>query len=91
MDEPLGGRPSIQPPVLVASAWGGHSPAAAVAEPAAGPERQELGPGPSKRRRETPVLQFLKMEAEKAEERDRRDEQREERLLSLLEKIVDKM
>ncbi|KAJ8415161.1 hypothetical protein AAFF_G00008590 [Aldrovandia affinis] len=92
MDEALGGRPSIQPPVLVASAWGGHSQAAAVAEPAAGPERQEeFGPGPSKRQREDPALEFLKKEAEKAEERARREEQREERLLSLLEKIVDKM
>ncbi|KAJ8399982.1 hypothetical protein AAFF_G00407120 [Aldrovandia affinis] len=58
-----------------------------------GEETEELGPGPgpSKRQWADPVLEFLQKEAEKAEERARREEQREERLLTLLEKIVDKI
>ncbi len=61
-------------------------------EPAAGGESStgETGPGPAKRQRTDPVLEFLEAEAVRAEERARREEEREERLLSLLEKIVKK-
>ncbi|KAI2667947.1 GMP reductase [Labeo rohita] len=99
MDEAIGGRPSIQPPILIASSEE-ESIVPAVSSPDSVPEeaeqedRRESGePGPAKRQRKDkdPVLEFLEREAERAGERIRREERREERLLSILEKIVEKM
>ena len=105
MDEALGGRPSITPPVLVASAWGESSrpaagsssdPRGASPQPTAEQQMvEETGPAsllPSaKRQRADPVLEFLEAQTARAEERATREEEREERLLALLERIVDKM
>lgn len=93
MDEAIGGRPSIQPPILTASSEE-DSIVPAVSSPDSVPEeaeqqdRRESGePVPAKRQRKDPVLEFYEREAERAEERMRR----EERLLSILEKIVEKI
>ncbi len=56
MDEALGGRPLIWPPVLVASAWGDSS--------RAGPGERESPP--PKRQRTDPVLAFLEAESARA-------------------------
>lgn len=93
MDEAIGGRPSIQPPCLITSAWGENPSISASAsldsvpsEPGSQtPEPEE--PGPSKLQQHDPILELL----ERAEQRARRKEAREERLLNLLEKIVEKM
>ena len=95
MDEALGGRPSITPPVLVASAWGESSrPAAGSSSDTRGASPQPTAEqqmveetGPAKRQRADPVLEFLEAQTARAEDRATR----EERLLALLERIVDKM
>ncbi|CAL8285407.1 unnamed protein product [Boreogadus saida] len=56
-----------------------------------GLQQRVEGTGPAKGQRTDPVLEFLEAQTARAEERARREEEREERLLSLLEKIVDKM
>ena len=102
MDEALGRSPSIAPPCLIASAWGENPPASASAsaspdsvptepEPVEEVESAAEESGPSKRQRRDPILELLEREENRAEERASRDEAREERLLSLLEKIVEKM
>ena len=99
MDEALGGRPSITPPVLVASAWGESSrPAAGSSSDTRGASPQPTAEqqmveetGPAKRQRADPVLEFLEAQTARAEERATREEEREERLLALLERIDDKM
>ena len=97
MDEARGGRPSIQPPCLIASAWGENPPVSVSASPDSVPpepegqgaeqdsESEELAP--LKRQRRDPVLELL----ERQEKREKIEEDREERLLNLLEKIVEKM
>lgn len=101
MDEAIGGRPSIQPPCLLASAWGESLPVSASASPdSVPPEPESQGaeqesvseePAPSKRQWRDPVLELLEREEKRAVERKKREEAREERLLNLLEKIVEKM
>lgn len=103
MDEAIGGRPSIQPPCLIASAWGENPPVPASASPDSVPPEQESQgvdqesepesePAPPKRqRREDPVVELMERQEKRAEEREKREEAREERLLSLLERIVEKM
>ncbi|XP_034552575.1 uncharacterized protein LOC117822059 isoform X1 [Notolabrus celidotus] len=101
MDEAIGGRPSIRPPCLIASAWGDNSlvsqpesPDSVPSDSEREPERgtEEAGPAPKRQRSAgDKVLSFLERAEERAEERASRDEAREERLLSLLEKIVEKM
>ncbi|KAK9953297.1 hypothetical protein ABG768_017302 [Culter alburnus] len=98
MDEAIGGRPSIQPPILIASSEE-NSIVPAVSSPDSVPkeseqqDRRESGEArPAKKRLKTdPVLEFLEREAERTEERMRREDMREERLLSILERIVEKM
>ncbi|KAK9976614.1 hypothetical protein ABG768_021819, partial [Culter alburnus] len=84
MDEAIGGRPSIQHPILIADS---------VPKESEQQERRESGEArPAKKRLKTdPVLEFLEREAERTEERMRREDMREERLLSILERIVEKM
>ena len=99
MDEAIGGRPSIQPPCLIASAWGENPPVSVSASPDSVPpegqgaeqesESEELAP--LKRQRRDPVLELLERQEKRAEEREKREENREERLLNLLEKIAEKM
>ena len=102
MDEAIGGRPSIQPPCLIASAWGENPPVPASASPDSVPPEQESQgvdqesepesePAPPKRQRLDPVLELMERQEKRAEEREKREEAREERLLSLLERIVEKM
>ena len=43
MDEAIGGRPSIQPPCLIASAWGENPPVSASASPDSVPPESERG------------------------------------------------
>ncbi|KAE8281734.1 hypothetical protein D5F01_LYC07367 [Larimichthys crocea] len=101
MDEAIGGRPSIRPPCLIASAWGETPPVSASASPDSVPPEPECQgaeqdseseePAPPKRQRRDPVLELLERQEKRAEEREKREEDREERLLNLLEKIVEKM
>jgi len=97
MDEAIDGRPSIQPPILIASSEEDSIlPAvSSVGSVLKKPEQQDrtesVEAGPSKRQRKDPVLEFLKREAERTEARMRKEGEREERLLSILEKIVEKM
>ena len=97
MDEALGGRPSIQPPILIASSEEDSivpavSSLGSVPKDPEQQDRRESGEaGPAKRQRKDPVLEFLEREAERTEERMRKEDMREERLLSILKKIVEKM
>ncbi|TWW73295.1 hypothetical protein D4764_15G0006890 [Takifugu flavidus] len=91
MDEAIGGRPSIRPPCLIASAWGeGHSTSGSShsvperPDGESGTEEEQPGPAPRKRQRRDRVLELL----ERAEERATREEARDERLLDLLEKLL---
>jgi len=97
MDEAIGGRPSIQPPILIASSEEDSivpavsSLGSVPKKPEQQDRRESVEAGPSKRQRKDPVLEFLEREAERTEERMRKEDEREERLLSILEKIVEKM
>ncbi|TKS73969.1 hypothetical protein D9C73_008050 [Collichthys lucidus] len=101
MDEAIGGRPSIRPPCLIASAWGETPPVSASASPDSVPPEPECQgaeqdseseePAPPKRQQRDPVLELLERQEKRAEEREKREEDREERLWNLLEKIVEKM
>ena len=93
MDEAIGGRPSIQPPCLIASAWGENPPVPASASPDSVDQESESEsePAPPKRQRLDPVLELMERQEKRAEEREKREEAREERLLSLLKRIVEKM
>ncbi|KAF4114234.1 hypothetical protein G5714_004457 [Onychostoma macrolepis] len=84
-DEAIGGMPSIQPPILIASSEE-ESIVPAVSSPdsvheeAEQQDRRESGePGPAKKQKKDkdPVLDFLEREAERAEERLRREERRD--------------
>ncbi|KAK9976907.1 hypothetical protein ABG768_018728 [Culter alburnus] len=87
MDEAIGGRPSIQPPILIAS-----SEENSIVPAVSSPDSRGGEARPAKKRLKTdPVLEFLEREAERTEERMRREDMREERLLSILERIVEKM
>ncbi|KAK0148858.1 hypothetical protein N1851_010712 [Merluccius polli] len=98
MDEALGQRPSIAPPVLIASIPEDTPGPSAVGDQQGGgdedEELEESQPGPKrKRRREDDLLSLmkedLKMQRE-AEERREESKERMDRLFSLLEKIVNK-
>ena len=93
MDEAIGGRPSIQPPCLIASAWGENPPVPASASPDSVDQESESEsePAPPKRQRRDPVVELMERQEKRAKEREKREEAREERLLSLLERIVEKM
>ncbi|XP_062393625.1 uncharacterized protein LOC134088864 isoform X2 [Sardina pilchardus] len=100
MDEVMGDKPSISPPVLITSSGGDHFQVSAVASPeprraeAEAEAEEEEEATPRKRagkRKVDPVLDFLERDAERAEERARRDEEREGRLLSILERLVEKL
>ena len=84
MDEKAGGRPSIQPPCLIASAWRENPSVSHSVSP-------DTLPHDSVSLSFSPLLELLEREEKRAEERDRRAETREERLLNLLEKIVEKI
>lgn len=90
MHEAIGGRPSIQPPLLIASASTSTTPPSSSIDLL---ERgdSEATPLPAKRQRRDPVLEFLDKEAERSEARQRRSEEREDKLMNLLERIVNKM
>ena len=98
MDLAIGGKPSITPPSLVASAWE-NSPISDAASSSSTSTSSQISspdsvpaesPVPAKKRRDG-VLEFLEKADERDEARAKRDEAREERMLSLLEKIVEKM
>ncbi|KAK0144500.1 hypothetical protein N1851_017129 [Merluccius polli] len=87
MDEALGQRPSIAPPVVIAS-----MPEDTPGPSAAGDEEEESQPGPSrKRRREDDLFSLIKedmrLQREAEERREQESKERMERLFSLLEKI----
>ncbi len=90
MQEAIGGRPSIQPPILIASASNSTTPPSSSTDPL---ERgdSEATPLPAKRQRRDPVLEFLEKESERSMARERRSEEREEKRINLLERIVNKM
>ncbi|KAK0143224.1 hypothetical protein N1851_018650 [Merluccius polli] len=100
MDEALGQRPSIAPPVLIASIpEDTPGPSAVQGDQQGGEdeeeeeeEEEESQPGPKrKRRREDDLLSLMKedmkMQREAEERREKESKERMERLFSLLEKI----
>ncbi|KAK0132579.1 hypothetical protein N1851_032546 [Merluccius polli] len=101
MDEALGQRPSIAPPVLIASIPEDTPEPSAVGDQQGGgdeeeEELEESQPGPKRkrRRREDDLLSLMKedmkMQREAEERREKESKERMDRLFSLLEKIVNK-
>ena len=105
MHEAIGGRPSIQPPTLVASCpMSSHGQTAAEASTSAeeGPSQVSLSseeepvpstssqPPPKRPRRRSSVLAFLKKQAEKDEARDKALYEQNERLVHLIAELVKK-
>ncbi|KAK0139040.1 hypothetical protein N1851_024395 [Merluccius polli] len=99
MDEALGQRPSIAPPVLIASIpEDTPGPSAVQGDQQGGEEEEEEesqpGPKRKRRRREDDLLSLMKedmkMQREAEERREKESKERMERLFSLLEKIVNK-
>ncbi|XP_029903834.1 uncharacterized protein LOC115356742 [Myripristis murdjan] len=99
MDEVLGQRPSIAPPVLIASLpEDTPGPAAAVGqqeEEEDEEEEEEPVPGPRRKRsRDDELLELLRedmrQQREAEERRERESRERMERLFSLLERLVDR-
>ncbi|XP_048046233.1 uncharacterized protein LOC125268186 [Megalobrama amblycephala] len=83
MDEAIGGRPSIAPPVLIASS---------TQDEVAGPSTETSPPAVRKKRKSKGcVLDFLVAKAAREEEREKAAAERSERFLSLFEKLVNKM
>ena len=103
MDEAIGGKPSITPPILIATSWEESPPrsdsrSTSQASPDSVPpgstsvttsDHTSPDPVPAKKRRDG-VLEFLERAEEREEERSKREEAREERMLSLLEKMAEK-
>ncbi|XP_041860932.1 uncharacterized protein LOC121652269 [Melanotaenia boesemani] len=101
MDEAIGSKPSVRPPCLIASSWE-ESPSTSVAPSSVSVPHDEEDEGesstPAKRPRLESLLHFLEKAEKREEEREKREEEREkkeeerqERLLSLLEKIIEKI
>ncbi|KAF4108874.1 hypothetical protein G5714_009947 [Onychostoma macrolepis] len=91
MDEAIGGRPSISPPVLISSSIqnepGPSSSSASVSVAASPPSPQA---GRKKRKRSSDLMDFLKLDAEKEDARERAAVERSERFLSLFETFINK-
>ena len=99
MDEVLGQRHSITPPVLVASAPEDHNapsdtPASSTASGSEGPSQEGASKRRAKRGRDEELLELLKedmqLQREAQERRAQESRERMDRLFSLLERMVDK-
>lgn len=101
MDEMLGQRPSISPPVLISSLPDDEpQPGCSFVEPTQDAEQQEragIDQSQTKKRKNKsdPLLELLKedmaRQKEWEERRDAEDRARSDRLFNLLEKFIDKM
>ena len=83
MDEATGGRPSITPPVVIASG----SPDAAVASPPSNTESRQEEYTSMRKRVIADVLQYLRKVEERQEEREREAQERQVRQLREVEEI----
>ena len=83
MDEASGGRPSITPPVVIASG----SPDAAVASPPSNTESRQEEYTSMRKRVIADVLQYLREVEERQEEREREAQERQVRQLREVEEI----
>ena len=81
MDEAIGGRPSIKPPVLIASA----SPDAAVSSPPSNTESRQEEDTPVRKTSRTDVPQYLREVEERQEGQEREAQEREVRQLREVE------
>ena len=98
MDEVLGQRPSVAPPVLIASIpEDTPGPSAAVGDQEEEEDEDESRPGPAagrKRKRGDELIELIRedmrLQREAEERRAQESRERMERLFSLLERFIDK-